>query len=475
MTAEKLTYNELRLGEGAKDAFLSGISPEEIERKFPVYLNTREVYAGLNATDIVVAGVLSGMNGLLVGDTGCGKSQLASDIARYYFGGERKDGGSALTIEGHPELEIYEEVLSEFSDKEKKRVLNGNHKAKYWNLEELNRCPPFAQNQFFSVGNGRLIRGGSAIPLGEDGYVSSLATANLGNGEYQGTFETDKALYNRFGVIVDFDYEMFSPTDEDRIFIDELVAANPNLKRAPIRDISDKIVVAKEEIDNMLRNTSLEAKAVSQYLELGLASYRGSDGKPVRKTKNWWEPFEENFTGGTRPLKSLVRNPQPRTTQALMRYATSLHYLAKLKNPKRKINPIDTMFKAFELTAAYQDVLNPLVLSQEYKKEHPVMMARVAEQLKADFRKNEDYILTSFESARNRGDVFKQYFKVKGDGQTYAGEPSDEVDKNKVTVVKPFNNLGEVNLTWVNSAIDVQKKIHDMKVKQGKRGKKNKK
>lgn len=461
----KLSYNELKLGEAARDAFLSGMSPLEIETKFPVYLNTREVYAGLNATDIVIAGVLAGMNGLLVGDTGCGKSQLACDIGRYYFGGEKKDGGNALTIEGHPELEIYEEVLSQFSDTEKRRVLNGNHEALYWNLEELNRCPPFSQNQFFSVGNGRLIRGGSAIALGNNGFVSSIATANLGNGEYQGTFETDKALYNRFGIVVDFDYDVFSPTNEDRLFINELVAANPNLKRSPVRDISDKIVSAKKEIDTMLRNVSLEAIAVSQYLELGLASYKGSDGKPVRKTKNWWEPFEEAYTKGVRPLRSLVRNPQPRTTQAMIRYAAALHYLAKLKNPNANIDTVDTMFKAFELTAAYQDVLNPLVLNQDYKKENPRMISDVAKQLKADFRKNQDYIITSLDVARETGTELKKYFKIKGDDKTYAGEaPSDQkLDLSKITAIDPFNDTGEVGLSWVNSAIDVQKKIHDMK------------
>ena len=356
--------------------------------------------------------------------------------------------------------------MSQFSDSEKRRVLNGNHEALYWNLEELNRCPPFSQNQFFSVGNGRLIRGGSAIPLGNKNYISSIATANLGNGEFQGTFDTDKALYNRFGVVVDFDYEAFSPTNEDRLFIHELVAANPNLKRAPIRDVSDKIVSAKQEIDTMLRNVSLEAIAVSQYLELGLASYLGSDGNPVRKTKNWYEPFEAQFTGGIRPLKSLVRNPQPRTTQALMRYAAALHYLAKLKNPESPIDPVDTMFKAFELTAAYQDVLNPLVLNQDYRKENPTMMAEVAKQLKADFRRNEDYIMTSLEAARGEG-IALGYFKINGDDKVYAGEPPrvKETSKDKITIIEPFNDSGEVGLSWVKSAIDVQKKIHEMNEK----------
>ena len=76
-----MNYEDLKLGEKAKEAFLGGKSTEDC----PVYLNTRPVIYGLNVTDLVIAGVLAGMNTLLIGNTGCGKSQLARDIHNYYF------------------------------------------------------------------------------------------------------------------------------------------------------------------------------------------------------------------------------------------------------------------------------------------------------------------------------------------------------------------------------------------------------
>jgi len=51
-----------------------------------------------------------------------------------------------------------------------------------------------------------------------------LATANIGNGEFQGTFETDKALYNRLHVALDLDHSAFMPTREDKFYLDQRAA-----------------------------------------------------------------------------------------------------------------------------------------------------------------------------------------------------------------------------------------------------------
>src|SRR3989338_5067302 len=105
MSNDRLAYEDLKLGEKAKEAFLAGKSPDYIKDNCGVYLNTHNHFAGLNVTDLAVAGVLAGMNTLLVGNTGCGKSQLARDIHNYLFNGNIKEGGHAITIEGHPELD----------------------------------------------------------------------------------------------------------------------------------------------------------------------------------------------------------------------------------------------------------------------------------------------------------------------------------------------------------------------------------
>ena len=49
---------------------------------------------------MAIAAVLGGLNLLLVGDTGCGKTQLAKDIYNHYFGGNKKEGGNGVFMRG---------------------------------------------------------------------------------------------------------------------------------------------------------------------------------------------------------------------------------------------------------------------------------------------------------------------------------------------------------------------------------------
>ncbi|MFA5174468.1 MAG: AAA family ATPase [Candidatus Pacearchaeota archaeon] len=454
--ADKLSYEDLKLGEKAKKAFLDGKTPEYIKENCPVYLNTNNFFAGLNVTDLAVAGVLAGMNTLLIGNTGCGKSQLARDIHNYYFNGSKLEGGHALTIEGHSELDIYRDILTDINKEQVQRVLNGNHKSLFWDLEEFNRCPPIAQNQFLAIGNGRIMHKGNSIPIGDKGYVSSIATANYGNGEFKGTFDVDKALGNRFGLVLDLDYSQFQPTIEDRILIDRLREAHPGIKEAPKRDLTEKIIQANKEISQLTLEPGLEARAVMDYLKFGLGNCQGEGESPTAKGKTWpykCQDCSRNKNG--KEICSLVSVPVQRTLQSVARYASALHYLAKLKNPEQEINPVDLMFKAFELTSAYQNVLNPSILKSEYLDEAPKMIAEVAERLKSDFKENQDIILTSLEEA-TKGNRALDYFKT-ADGTTLLGYSElSQKGKSAVNPYEPFNNNRAIGLSWVKDAVDIE-------------------
>lgn len=456
----KLSYEDLKLGEKAKEAFFRGESPEKIESTYPVYLNTKEVYAGLNVTDLAVAGVLGGLNSLYVGDTGTGKSQLSQDIFNYYFNGNKFENGNSVKIRGRPELDIYEEVYRDLNIKEGKWVTNENVKAMYHFVDELNRCPEVTQNQFFGLGDGFLENKGMKISLGEKDYSIINATANLGNGEFGGTFDTDKALYNRFAIALDFDYEQFKPTREDRILIDFLRSANPKIKDAPLRDISDKIIQAEKEISNNSRDLGLEANAVINYLKFGLENcYNENIGS---KEKNWprqCQDCDKNTEGNS--LCSLVRAPLPRTLNSLKKYTVALDYLINLKNPNANPDPVDLVFKAFELTGAYQKLLNPMILRQDYAEQNPKMMKKVVESLKKDFRNNEDFILTSLEKAQ-KGEKFDDFYKF--EGQIYSDYSSlDKEAKKKVTKLKPFEDNNEIGLSWVKEQANLYKTLNEIK------------
>ena len=55
------------------------------ELELPVYVNSRDVFAGLTVSDLAKAAVLAPLNLLLVGDTGTGKSKLVEDVYIHYF------------------------------------------------------------------------------------------------------------------------------------------------------------------------------------------------------------------------------------------------------------------------------------------------------------------------------------------------------------------------------------------------------
>ncbi|MFZ5955776.1 MAG: ATP-binding protein [Nanoarchaeota archaeon] len=465
----KLQYEELKLGEKAKEAFLAGRSSDYIKKECPAYLNTNPVFAGLNVTDLVIAGILSGMNILLVGNTGCGKSQLARDIHNYYFNGNKFEGGESLTIEGHPELDIYRDVLTYVDLKEGKRVLNNAHQSLFWNIEEFNRCPPISQNQWFAVGNGRLIHQGQSVNIGRNGYVTSIATANYGNGEFRGTFEVDKALENRFGLILDLDHSQFQPTKEDRIIMDMLRSAYSGIHEAPKHNLSDKIMHANEKISEMTLDIGLEALAVLNYLKFGLENCPGKDENemPHSKGKSWPITCQDCPRNSNNDfLCSLINAPVQRTLQSTVRYASALFYLAKLKNEDLEVNAVDLMFKSFELVSTYQNVLNPAILKSEYLDQPQEMMKKVCERLKTDFKTNENFIMTSLDEA-SKGNKCIDYFEFtdeKGEKMFSLGYSKlDGKIRNRVTPLNPFTNAGPIGLEWVLNFIDTEIKIGNLR------------
>lgn len=458
---DKLNYENLKLGEKAKEDFFSGKSAEYIQNNCPVYLNTKPVFAGLNVTDLSIAGILAGLNSLYVGDTGCGKSQLAQDFYNYYFNGNQLEQGHGVKIRGRSELDIYEEVYRDIDKKEMRWVPNDNIKGMMHYIDEINRCPEVTQNQFFGLGDGFLEHKGMKAPLGKDGYSVSVATANLGNGEFGGAFESDKALYNRFAITLDFDYEMFQPTQEDQIIIDYLRSANPKIKEAPKRDISGLIIEAEEEISKQARNPGLEAFAITNYIKLGLKNCQ----EYGIKEKNW--PLQcsdcpKNKDDGA--LCSLVRAPQPRTVNSLIKYATALDYLIKLKDPKENADPVDLVFKAFELTGAYQHLLNPAILKADYVDQSPKMIKEVVDRLKEDFRKNEDFILSTSEKAQN-GDNFNDYFSHKKEFSSGYNQLKDEAKKNVKKISPEDLDKREIGLSWLDTQAKIQSKVNKIRKK----------
>jgi len=330
-----------------------------------------------------------------------------------------------------------------------RRELTDNIDALIYFVDELNRAPVVAQNQFFGLGDGAMDYKGKGIKLGKEGYHFLIATANIGNSEFQGTFETDKALYNRMHIALDLDYSMFQPTLEDRFSLDNL-NANPNVKEAQKRDISHKIIAASEEIAEISRNLSLEERAILNYLRFGL----GNCQKKGAKEKEWPTECQDcQYNRQNNSLCSLIKAPAgERTLNAVKKYASALVYLAKLKDPNLALDSTELMFKAFELAGVYQLLLNPQILRQDYYEKNPKMMAEVVERLKEDFRANADYICTSLEQAI-KGKKLTNFFRAE-DGRIGNYNALSDEAKKQVKAIEPFTDSREIGLKWVEDFIN---------------------
>ena len=415
------------------------------------YKNSRIAFANLTPADLAKAAVLAPLNLLLIGDTGTGKTQLAEGVYNGYFKGNKREGGNGVLIRAHPEIDIYNEIFTELNIEKARRDLTDNVDSLVYMVDEINRAPPVAQNQFFGLGDGAMDYKGKSIKLGKEGYHVLIATANLGNGEFQGTFNTDKALYNRLNIALDFDTPELKPTEKDRIELDKLVA-DPRVKTSEKRDISQKVISASQEIAKISSNLGLEERAAVNYLRFGLDNCQ----KYGKKDKSWPRACQDcEYNHEENSLCSLTREPSgERVISTTKRYAAALYFLAKLKDPKIEIDPVDLIFKSFELAGTYQFLLNPQTLKQQYFDQNPKMMANVMEQLKKDFRENEDYILASM-GAAEKGKKITVFFKDDKDNLGNYDKLKNNV-KEKIEKLSPYTDEREVGMSWMNKAIDCE-------------------
>ena len=434
---------------------MNSVSLRYNDLDLPNYVNTREVFAGLNVSDLAKAAVLGGLNFMLIGDTGTGKSQLASDIYKYYFGGNKSDGGNGVFIRAHPEVDIYNEIFTELNIERARREMTNSLDSMVFFVDELNRAPPVAQNQFFGLGDGKMDYKGKEIQLGKDDYHLLIATANIGNGEFAGTFETDKALLNRLHVALDLEYGQFKPTYEDLQKIKERIA-NPNVISAPVRDISDRILEANKTIEMQTTNHDIETLAVLNYLEHGLNNCQryNLEGKD-RVWPMACQDCPHNQNGNS--LCSLIKSPTTRTMEVIRKYAVALKYLALLKDPNIKLSPHELVFKSFELSGAYQHLLNPSSLRENFN-HNQKLMAEIVGQLQEDYTSVRDYILASLEMVKD-GEKATRFYSdhFAGGNIGLYDELNEKVKKSgNVPLIEPYTNQREVGLKWMNEFLEYQ-------------------
>ncbi len=339
------------------------------ELAFPVYVNSHSVGAvgGVNLTvsDAINAAQLVRNNVFLGGKKGTGKTQLLTDMYCHRYGQKGK------LLEGRPDLKA-DEIYKTFNlQKLREGALTSDELIEltqsihlpYIGVDEINRAPEVSQNELLSIMNGYILHKGEKKVLG-DGFSVGVSTGNLGNGGYVGTFKIDDALADRLHLFLDLDY--WKPTDEDMARIDMRMEIDPRVVDSSVRDITDKIKAAHQEINR--QETPLEITIIGRYLERGLdycVKYPSAENSKDNLKEAWPVICTQKSCDLRNTVCGRVKAVGERTVKAAKRLAKGLQYVAELKNSDAAADPIGAMMTAVRLMLPASGVISPAYLREE--------------------------------------------------------------------------------------------------------------
>lgn len=314
----------------------------------PIYMN-----------DVVDACLLGRLNLFLQGDTGSGKTQLASDAMSYF-------PDKNLFILGRNDMdtrELFQQInldklRSGHSSKELKELtdkINTNLIV----VDELPNCVPAVRAQLFNLFDGYIEINGVKYSIG-NGYSTGIATGNIGQQFTESSNELGRALKDRMHVIVDVDY--FHPKSSDTL---EILANSTNPRVEFASENLDKSANIIEQYNRLnSKEIPFEKLLIANYLVHGL-DYCDKGSK--RKMKDAWpNQLENHELGGD---AGLVLPVSMRGAKSIIKLSQSLDEITEQKNVSEKIiqnNYFDSMMQAYKLVSAYSGVLNDSAVQANY-------------------------------------------------------------------------------------------------------------
>ncbi len=372
-----LTYDDLKLPNYVNSSTAVTLKVKDGE-------NVKDLH--LTLCEVVVALELAGLNMFFVSDTGRGKTQLVSDIVWNHFGGF-DDNGNANWADGRAGFDIQDLLERTVIDKDA-RVYDSDKATQIkqervsrplFTVDEINRAPKIKQADFFDLAEGKYTHKGKRLKLGKDGYNLFLATANLNksNGDFQGTFELDRALLNRAHATIDLDHRLFRPTPEDKIVINER-EADPRLKVAEPRDISDKIIAEHKGIMEKTKTLDPYMLAFSFMIDDGL---NFCDKDAFKEKTTTFPMLCGDCTYSGKDMCSLAKSSSDRTTKAVKALAYGLARVAELKLGRPlEVDALDAALQAYKFTT-YHGNLNDVIAQADFGSRKQELMEEATKQL----------------------------------------------------------------------------------------------
>lgn len=336
------------------------------------YRNTNGIPLGgilFSARDVLVkAPLISRLNAYYVGGTGEGKTQLANDLCGFF-------GNDACYAMGRADFEPSEimkamnwELLRKLQAGEKVgegelEKLSENVTKCFFYVDELNRCPPIVQNYFFDFFDGKLVNQGRILNLGKNGYSVGFASGNLGDGEYVGTSQSDRALKDRMHLIMGIDHPIFSTTSLDDTLIFSGSKKDPRASLPQTQEgMAAEIIAAHNEFKARSINPLFPFLGV--YLTKGLDYLEATAAHSKKAIKDAW--YHSNVEGVREDNdEGLIFPMSKRAVLSAQALASALQFIAEAKGEK-VTNPVALFLDSLKLIVPYSGVINQTYVEQKH-------------------------------------------------------------------------------------------------------------
>ena len=310
--------------------------------------------------EAALAGLLAQLNMVFIGRSGPGKSQLISDIKNGIFNGDAVHLRGSADLKVRPvycsiDLELYRQGRVDEAVKPRAAAGKMLHI-----MEEFNRAPPVIQNEWLAVGDRVLDIDGTQIPLG-NGYSVAIGAANIGNGEFSGTFQSDNALKERLVLALDFDGK-HRPQELDYFSIFEN-SCDPRVVEAEKADNRNLLVKLSGEVKAFARSIDYFVRMVQVYLATGLDEVEL--GKKVHSKEELpaLGSAVEKDSEANKDMLNYVTAPSVRAVKVFGALVPSLAAVAISKGAPSDVAVGDACYAALELILPFSDSLPKKVLS----------------------------------------------------------------------------------------------------------------
>lgn len=331
--------------------------------------------------EVALAGILARLNMVFIGRSGPGKSQLIADITNGLFNGEAVHLRGSTDLKVRPvycsvDIELLKKGKFDEAVKPRKNAQKMLHI-----MEEFNRTPPVIQNDWLAVADGVLDIDGTQIPIQGQGYSIAIGAANVGNGEFSGTFQTDNALKERLVLALDFD-GLNKPREMDYFDIFE-ASSDPRVVASEKKDRKDQITRLHREVRKIASEADYLLRMMQIYLVKGLDEVEIGNRTYSKEEIPNLGAVVAGDSKASKDILNYMMPPSVRAAKVFGSLAPALAVIAMAKGADSDAALADGCSSALQLILPFSDSLPKKVISDN-KGSRRLAATAIAEKIGAE-------------------------------------------------------------------------------------------